>query len=224
MNKVPKREVPPELNKKPKPSDDIWKLDNPVKNIDLYNDLPVASTSNQPPGEPDKCLELLREIVNLGNELKKRYDDLRLDDQDLYNRRRSMNAPPVQRITPLSDRKTQVTGDPGSWDGHINKYENVQKELNKKLEEFHKNKDCSDDDPWGYRMQEGYDQALEYSQKEPPAQPDRRNKSSLLARVIELGGQVIDGVLWVGVGVAGFALLTLEVIARLLGLQLRFKT
>ncbi len=51
----------------------------------------------------------------------------------------------------------------------------------------------------------------------------RRNQSSLLARANELGAQVRDGALWVGAGVAGFVLLALEVIARLLGLDLRFR-
>lgn len=69
-------------------------------------------------------------------------------------------------------------------------------------------------------MQDGYDRALDYSQKQPPKEPDIRNRSSLLARANQLGAQVIDGVLWVGAGVAGFVLLALEVIAMLLGLYL----
>jgi len=72
-------------------------------------------------------------------------------------------------------------------------------------------------------MQDGYDRALEYGQKQPPKEPDIRNRSSLLARANELGAQVIDGALWVGAGVAGFVLLVLEVIAMLLGLELRFR-
>ncbi|MCC3469735.1 MAG: hypothetical protein JGK37_28270 [Microcoleus sp. PH2017_06_SFM_O_A] len=158
--------------------------------------------------------------------MKKRYDDLRLDDQDLYNRRRRISAPPVPRIPPLSGRRTTVTGDPGSWDGHIVQYDKVKKELNKLLEDMKKLGNCDDDDPDGYggpKMQDAYDQALEYSQKQPPEQPDRRNQSSLLARANELGAQVRDGALWVGAGVAGSVLLALEVIARLLGLDLRFR-
>ena len=72
-------------------------------------------------------------------------------------------------------------------------------------------------------MLKGYAQAEEYSEKEPPEQPDIRKGSSLLARANELGAQVRDGVLWVGAGVAGSVPIALEVIARLLGLDLRFR-
>ena len=173
----------------------------------------------------DPCKELLKEIVALGNELKKRYDDLRLDDQDLYHRRPRISDPPVDRIVPLSGSKTTVTSDPGSWDGHIYQYNQVKKKLNALIDKFQKNKDCSEEyDPPEYGMEKGYDQAVEYGQKEPPKQPDIKNRSSLLARANELGGQVRDGVLWVGAGIAGVALLTLKVIARFLGLELRSKS
>jgi hypothetical protein len=176
---------------------------------------------------PDPCLELIEKIVALGKELKKRYDDLRLDDQDLYHRRREISNPPVPRIPPLSGRRTTVTGDPGSWDGHIEQYDKVKRRLNELIKQFQENDDCDDRDPYGYggeTMQTDYDQALEYGQTEPPEEPDIRNRSSLLARANELGAQVIDGVLWVGAGVAGVVLIALEVIARLLGLELRSKS
>jgi hypothetical protein len=136
-----------------------------------------------------------------------------------------MTDPPVGRIPPISGRRTTVTGDPGSWKGHIRKYPEVQDRLNDLIEKFQKNNDdCDDDtDPFNFNLQTGYDDALEYSVKKPPEQPDIRNKSNLLARAIELGAQVIDGVLWVGAGVGGFVLIALEAIARLLGLDLRFK-
>ena len=175
---------------------------------------------------PDPCEELIKEIIALGKELKKRYDDLRLDDHDLFNRRHEISAPPVPRIPPLSGRRTTVTGDPGSWKGHIKKYNEVKDDLNKLLKDLEEMDNCDDNDPYGYggnTMQDAYDQAVEYSQKQPPEEPDIRNRSSLLARANELGAQVRDGALWVGAGVAGFVLLALEVIARLLGLDLRFR-
>lgn len=58
--------------------------------------------------------------------MKKRYDDLRLDDQDLYNRRYNISDPPVPRIPPLSGRRTTVTSDPGSWKGHIVQYDKMR--------------------------------------------------------------------------------------------------
>ncbi|MCC3531933.1 MAG: hypothetical protein JGK40_28645, partial [Microcoleus sp. PH2017_21_RUC_O_A] len=129
---------------------------------------------------PDPCLELLKEIVALGKELKKRYDDLRLDDQDLYNRRRRISDDPVPRIVPRGGSRTTVTSDPGSWDGHIVQYNKVKDKLKKLIEKFQK--DCDEkEDPNGYRMEDEYNQAVEYGQKEPPEQPDIRNKSSLLA-------------------------------------------
>jgi hypothetical protein len=174
----------------------------------------------------DPCLTLIEKIIALGKELKKRFDDLRLDDQDLYHRRREISNPPVPRIPPLSGRRTTVTGDPGSWDGHIEKYDKVQKELKKLLDDLEKMDNCDDYDPDGYggsTMQDAYDQAVEYSQKQPPEEPDIRNRSSLLARANELGAQVRDGALWVAAGVGGAVLIALEVIARLLGLELRFR-
>lgn len=174
----------------------------------------------------DPCLTLIEKIIALGKELKKRFDDLRLDDQDLYHRRREISNPPVPRIPPLSGRRTTVTGDPGSWDGHIEKYDKVQKELKKLLDDLEKMDNCDDYDPHGYggnTMQDAYDQAVEYSQKQPPEEPDIRNRSSLLARANELGAQVRDGALWVAAGVGGAVLIALEVIARLLGLDLRFR-
>jgi Dockerin type I domain/Bacterial Ig domain len=174
----------------------------------------------------DPCLTLIQKIIALGKELKKRFDDLRLDDQDLFNRRNKISDPPVPRIPPLSGRPTTVTSDPGSWDGHILQYDIVQKELKKLLQDIEKMDNCDDNDPYGYggnTMQDAYDQAVEYSQKQPPKEPDIRNRSSLLARANELGAQVKDGALWVGAGVVGAVLLALEVIARLLGLDLRFR-
>ncbi|MCC3488960.1 MAG: hypothetical protein JGK35_00005 [Microcoleus sp. PH2017_16_JOR_D_A] len=174
----------------------------------------------------DPCLTLIEKIIALGKELKKRFDDLRLDDQDLFNRRREISAPPVPRIPPLSGRRTTVTSDPGSWEGHIVQYDKVQKELKKLLEDMKKLDNCDDYDPDGYggsTMQDAYDQAVEYSQKQPPQEPDIRNRSSLLARANELGAQVRDGALWVAAGVGGAVLIALEVIARLLGLDLRFR-
>ena len=170
---------------------------------------------------PDPCLELIEKIVALGKELKKRYDDLRLDDQELYHRRREISDPPVPRIPPLSGRRTTVTGDPGSWEGHIVQYDKVKDRLNELIEQFKDN--CDDNDPWGYGMEEEYIEAEQYSRQEPPKEPDIRKRSILLAQANELGAQVIDGVLWVGAGVAGVVLIALEVIARLLGLELRLR-
>jgi hypothetical protein len=72
-------------------------------------------------------------------------------------------------------------------------------------------------------MEEEYIEAEQYSRQEPPKEPDIRKRSILLAQANELGAQVIDGVLWVGAGVAGVVLIALEVIARLLGLELRLR-
>ncbi|MBE9097648.1 hypothetical protein [Tychonema sp. LEGE 07203] len=94
------------------------------------------------------------------------------------------------------------------------------------LKEREEMDNCDDYDPDGYggsTMQDAYDQALEYSQKQPPEEPDIRNRSTLLARANELGAQVRDGALWVAAGVGGAVLIALEVIARLLGLDLRFR-
>ncbi|MEK0181121.1 hypothetical protein [Microcoleus anatoxicus] len=120
-------------------------------------------------------LELIEKIVALGKELKKRYDDLRLDDRDLYNRRRRISAPPVPRIPPLSGRRTTVTSDP-AWDGHIVQYDKVKGKLKELIKQFQDNDDCGDDDPWGYGMEDEYNQAVDYGQKEPPEQPDIRNR------------------------------------------------
>ena len=219
---------------------DVAEIDKTVKNsggkdltkvaIDVANPKVVSQiipTGGNPLGlvaaAPDPCFELIKEIVALGNELKKRYDDLRLDDQNLYNRRRRITDPPVLRILPVSGRRTTVTGDPGSWEGHIYQYDQVKARLKELLEQFKNDDDCDDRDVDYYNMLKGFAQAEEYSEKEPPEQPDIRKQSSLLARANELGAQVRDGALWVGAGVAGVALITLEVIARLLGLELRFR-
>ncbi|MGB8686716.1 MAG: hypothetical protein WCD53_05200 [Microcoleus sp.] len=99
----------------------------------------------------------------------------------------------------------------------------MKDKLNELIQQFRDDEDCDNDDLDYYDMQEGYVQAESYSVTPPPKQPDIRKPSSLLARANELGAQVIDGALWVGTGVAGFVLLALEVIARLLGLDLRFR-
>jgi hypothetical protein len=242
LNKAPKQHVPPDLQKPPKPSDDIWKLPSVIFKEPQFKEVFASSGSdsasggsgnndlaNNPSGGgnpygDDPCYKLLQEIVALGKELKKRYDDLRLDDQDLYNRRREITDPPVGRIPPLSGRRTTVTGDPGSWKGHIRKYQEVQDRLNELIQKFQDNDDCDDDnDPFNFNLEKEYIEALGYSKQPPPEKPDIRNKSNLLARAIELGAEVIDGVLWVGAGVGGFVLIALEAIARLVGLELRFK-
>ena len=242
LNKAPKQQVPPDLQKPPKPSDDIWQLPTMIFKEPQFKEVFGSSGSDSPSGgsgsndvannpsgggnpyDDDPCYKLLQEIVALGKELKKRYDDLRLDDQDLYNRRREMTDPPVSRIPPLSGRRTTVTSDPGSWDGHIDKYRKEQKRLQKLIEEFQDNDDCdNDNDPFNYNQEKEYIEAQHYSQQPPPEQPDRRNPSSLLARAIELGAEVIDGVLWVGATVGGGILIALQKIAGWLGLELRFK-
>ncbi|MEG4226758.1 hypothetical protein QUA35_12155 [Microcoleus sp. N9_B2] len=242
LNKAPKQQVPPDLQKPPKPSDDIWQLPTVIFKEPQFKEVFGSSGSdsasggsgnddvaNNPSGggnpyDDDPCYKLLQEIVALGKELKKRYDDLRLDDQDLYNRRREMTDPPVSRIPPLSGRRTTVTGDPGSWEGHKAKYIKDQERLQKLIQEFQDNDDCDDDnDPFNFSLEKEYIEAVEYSEKAPPEKPDIRNKSNLLARAIELGAEVIDGVLWVGAGVGGAVLIGLEIIARFLGLDLRLK-
>jgi hypothetical protein len=242
LNKAPKQQVPIDFQKPPKPSDDIWLLPSVIlieepqfKEVFSSGSDSASGGSgkdnlaNNPSGggnpyDDDPCYKLLQEIVALGKELKKRYDDLRLDDQDLYNRRREITDPPVSRIPPLSGRRTTVTGDPGSWEGHKAKYIKDQERLQKLIQEFQDNDDCDDDnDPFNFSLENEYIEAVEYSQKAPPEKPDIRNKSNLLARAIELGAEVIDGVLWVGAGVGGAVLIGLEIIARFLGLDLRFK-
>ncbi|MCG8362986.1 MAG: hypothetical protein MJA27_06585 [Pseudanabaenales cyanobacterium] len=135
------------------------------------------------------------------------------DPHDLYNRRRFISDPSI----------TRGTGDPGSYEGHQNFYRELQKKLQERIEDF--KKDCDEDnDPWGYGMEIGWDIAQEYSVTPVPEKPLPKDPNRLLEIVEGLGAFVKDGVLWVDENVAPAVLTTLELIALLLSIPLRFFT
>lgn len=168
-----------------------------------------ASAATAPGGPQDPCFDLLQEIAELADELRRRYDDMLRDPHNLYHRRRYISDPPI----------SGGTGDPGSWEGHQQKYNERQNMLRDRLDRF--SRDCDDDnDPWGYNMQESYDLALEYVDKPAPQEPLPKDRNTLLQRALSLGAEFRDGALWVAEGVGKTALTLLKVIAAILSIPL----
>ena len=75
-----------------------------------------------------------------------------------------------------------------------------------------------------FGMERGWDLAQEYSVKPVPKKPLPKEPNRLLEIAEELGAFVEDGVLWVEENVAPAVLTTLELIALLLSVPLRFFT
>jgi hypothetical protein len=107
------------------------------------------------PGGPDPCLDLLQAIIELLNEVAKRFNDALDDPHDLYK---------YHRTVPDADP------DYGSWDGHRDRYNYDRDRLRQKRAEWDANDDCR-----GFQLKEeqakDLEEAIEFGNKDFPEKP-----------------------------------------------------
>ena len=168
-----------------------------------------------PPTDPDdlRCFNLIYEIIKLGQELVRRYDEMRKDFHNLYVLRNKM-----------SDPKLPGNPDPGSWEGHQEYYDKRRKELQKKIEEFQDDPNCDDDDPHGYggsTWEDLFNQALEYSVKVPPKKPDPK-PFMLPDWAKEAGVKFVDGILFIPKAIGIILLVLLMLLVNAFGIDWQF--
>ena len=109
------------------------------------------------PGGPDRCDDLLQAIIDLLDEVAKRFNDALDDQHGLYRRHRR-----VQDAHP----------DHGSWDGHRDRYDYDRGRLRHKLAEWDLDDECRGR-PLAPRHQEDLREAREFGEKEFPDRPAR---------------------------------------------------
>ena len=114
-----------------------------------------TATSPGMGGGPDPCLSLLEAIIELLNEVAKRFNDALNDEHDLYKFHRE---------------KHQSHPDHGSWEGHRERYDKDRGRLRQKLADWGSNDDCR-----GYLLGKEQEvdlkEAEEFGNKEFPKEP-----------------------------------------------------
>lgn len=110
-----------------------------------------------PPGGHDPCLDLLQAIIDLLDEVAKRFRDAQDDPHDLFKFHR---------------HKNESHPDHGSWDGHREKFYEKRDELKRKISEWDANDDCGELQ-LSPRQQEDLQEAREFGGKEYPTKPAR---------------------------------------------------
>jgi hypothetical protein len=117
----------------------------------------TAVSPGGPPGGNNKCLDLLQAIIDLLEEVAKRFRDAQDDPHELFKYHRHLN---------------ESDPDHGSWDGHRDKYNERREALRRKIAEWEADDDCG-----GLRLstqqQEDLAEAREFGAKEFPTKPAR---------------------------------------------------
>ncbi len=107
--------------------------------------------------EYDPCLDLLQQIIELLDEVARRFNNALDDKYNLFKYRPGVNP---------------EYPDKGTWDGHRNRYKYDRDRLRHKIAEWDSNDDCR-----GYRLnreqQEEFNEAKEFGEKEFPEKPSR---------------------------------------------------
>lgn len=110
-----------------------------------------------PPGGHDPCLDLLQAIIDLLDEVAKRFRDAQDDPHELFKFHR---------------HKNESHPDHGSWDGHREKFYEKRDELKRKIAEWDANDDCGERQ-LSPHQQEDLQEAREFGGKEFPTKPAR---------------------------------------------------
>ncbi len=105
----------------------------------------------------DPCLDLLQAIIDLLDEVAKRFRDAQDDPHELFKFHR---------------HRDEAHPDHGSWDGHRDKFREKRDELRRKLAEWDANDDCGKL-RLSEQQQEDLTEAREFGGKEFPAKPAR---------------------------------------------------
>ena len=114
------------------------------------------------PGGLDPCDGLLQEIINLLDEVAKRYNDALDDEHELYRYHRT---------------KQDAHPEWGSWEGHKDRYKYDRERLRQKIAEWEADDRCR-----GHRLtdeqREAFKEAEEFREKQFPERPARSLRSS----------------------------------------------
>ncbi|MFF3333628.1 hypothetical protein ACFYWX_29450 [Streptomyces sp. NPDC002888] len=117
----------------------------------------TAVTPALPTGGGGKCEDLLQAIIDLLNEVAKRFRDAQDDPHDLFKYHRHLDESHPEH---------------GSWDGHRSKYDQKREELRRKIAEWEADDDCGK-----FRLsreqQEDLAEAREFGDKQFPTKPVR---------------------------------------------------
>jgi len=118
------------------------------------------------PGGPDPCQELVRQIIELLDEVARRFNDALDDPHDLFRDYPNIRDPHEEH---------------GSWEGHRRRYERDTERLRQKIDEWDNNDNCR-----GYRLsrqqQEELNEARDFAAKEFPARPLRVTREAYSER------------------------------------------
>lgn len=116
----------------------------------------IAVTPGLPPGG-GRCEDLPQAIIDLLDEVAKRFRDAQDDQHELFKFHRHLN---------------ESDPDHGSWDGHRQKYNEERERLRRAIADWEADDDCG-----GFqlspRQQEDLAEAREFSAKEFPDKPSR---------------------------------------------------
>jgi hypothetical protein len=245
LNKAPKQDVPIDLQKPPKPSDDIWQLPTVIIKEPEFKDVfenPINSPkpgggSNPPPLPPpdfddedlNKCYDLLKKIEEVlyqgfTNEQGNFEKSLRKREQDMLNDNNTNRLYQAHMAAmagyPEAENRNIADGK-GSWAGHQERYRKVREKLRRLLNELD-DSDCDDFDLEALGAENLVNTAREYAQKEPPEQPlPPTQRNTLLQQAFALGAKLKDGILVVAEGLSNIAIAILVGIAAVLSLPFR---
>jgi hypothetical protein len=158
----------------------------------------------RPPGG-DPCFDILELIEQIVDEMAFRYNDMLIDRHYLYD---------AKHQSPEAVRALERQGY-GSWDGHIGRYDNLQKDLNALLKQWRDN-NCDNNDIDYYQAYIIWDMAMEYSKKHPPTQPNR-HRFEVPDWAKEAGVFIRDGIVWIPAALGGILLELLKAILSAAG-------
>jgi subtilisin family serine protease len=188
------------------------------------NELYAAATlSGSPNPNDDPCFRLLKEIAELATELFGRHEELLIDRYDLYHQRYS-ETDPVITVTDSSGQSFN----PGSYQGHQEKYEEVRKALKQVLDNFKKS-GCGDGDAEYYDEQvaglyRSYLIAKQYVEEPAPQKPDpdRKQRFTLPQWAVDAGVDFVNGVLEIPADIAAFIFALLMILVEIFSLPWRY--
>ena len=150
-------------------------------------------------GGPGGCGDLLQEIVDLLNEVAKRFNDALDDRHDLYKYyRRLQDAHPEH----------------GSWEGHRNRYYSDRDDLRRKLAEWDSRDDCGDLELLP-EQERNLREAREFSSKEFPTRPAASMRTAETEPDPDLRRRITEALIRIGVPAFAVGALVVLIIAAL---------
>jgi hypothetical protein len=171
----------------------------PAQTVELTAGVSVfrAAATAAGPGGPDRCFNLLQDIIFWLGEVARRIEEAKLDMHNLFNLHHDLRNP----------------GPDGSWMGHRQKFEEDRQKLRRAIAEWDKDDDCRNRE-LSSEQQSDLDEARLFADAEFPERPARASQIIPLPDP-GLRQRVIDLLLRVGVPVAVVGTIAVLVIAAI---------